>query len=330
MDVVKSRIHWVDVAKGVLILFLLIHHFGSASRLSKVNSKDFDFVFVWQFVFTSFFIQAFFFMSGYCSNFSKPVLIFIKDIIKQLIIPFLFFELLNCIIFNLDDISIRNMYSYWVEANGTHLWFLNALIVSKVILYIIKSFYSDEWLLFISLLLLFFAVYLKQRDIGSNFFCIRQCLGSVLFVALGYYVKNKSYMERFELLGWFFPIALLTMKLSGVTIPVFTANMDVGFKSLFLFLFVSIAGVIFFSMICMKIAHSKFLEFLGRNTIIIYCVHFLFLQYFVVIFYSLIVPENTYQRILYLVIVYIFELLACVVSIEIFKHKPLKWIVGKW
>lgn len=72
----KERLHWVDVAKGLLIILLLVHHFSSATRRTGISSDQFWFVTCWQIIYTCFFMQAFFFLSGYCSNFSHPVKLF--------------------------------------------------------------------------------------------------------------------------------------------------------------------------------------------------------------------------------------------------------------
>jgi fucose 4-O-acetylase-like acetyltransferase len=194
----KERIHWVDIAKGLLILLLLIHHFGSAIKGSIIPKEDFSFVGAWQFVFTAFFMQAFLFMSGFCSSFTTPVDVFLKKLLKQLIVPFCFFELITCTYWSSSDrFSIHAVLDYWIESGGTHYWFLNALILSKVYIYIFLRLYKNEYSLIISsLLLLIVAIVLNDYDIGYNFFCFRQSLGSIFFVALGFFVKSRQ--ELFE------------------------------------------------------------------------------------------------------------------------------------
>ena len=192
----KERIHWIDVAKGILILFLIVHHFGSAFKLTDIPQDDYRFLMSWQFVFTSFFMQAFFFMSGYCSSFNKEVKLFFWSLFKQLILPFIFFEILTCIYWSSDQgISLNNLYHYWVNSNGTHYWFLNALIVSKLYIYIIvnSNYLSNIVILLLSsFLFLVISIILNDLDFGTNFLCIRQSLGAVFFVVLGYIAKLKN------------------------------------------------------------------------------------------------------------------------------------------
>ena len=196
----KERIHWVDVAKGILILLLIIHHFRPAFKLDEISLADYGFVTSWQFVFTSFFMQAFFFMSGYCSNFNKEAKTFVLSLFKQLILPFIFFELLTCIYWSSsNELSVKNVYQYWVNSNGTHYWFLNALILAKLYLYVIvnsKYLSNNVFLLLSSFCFLVISIVLNDLDFGTNFLCIRQSLGAVFFVVLGYIAKLKN--EVFE------------------------------------------------------------------------------------------------------------------------------------
>ena len=253
MNTTKERIHWVDIAKGLLILLLLVHHFCSATKGSIIPNSDFGFVWKWQFVFTAFFMQAFLFMSGFCSNFMAPVDVFFKKLIKQLVVPFVFFELIVCVYrIPYNQYSIQAVFDYWVESGGTHYWFLNALILSKVYIFIFLRFYKNEsHLVLSSLILLAIAVFLNDYDIGSNFLCFRQSLGSIFFVALGFFVKNRQKLLEKKRLMWggiiyVFALFFLFVVL-GKRPPVFTAGMGVKMISLTVFLVTSVTGIMAFT-----------------------------------------------------------------------------------
>ena len=159
---VKERIHWIDVSKGILILLLLLHHFASAKRVMGIDSNFFSFLTCWQSLYTAFFMQAFLMMSGYCSNFKKPHGQFWEGVIKQLVIPFIFFEFISCCIISAqkEDFSINGIFQVWTDTNGTTLWFLNALIVSKVLIYYMRRVTkSVKVALMITFVFLSFAVY---------------------------------------------------------------------------------------------------------------------------------------------------------------------------
>lgn len=242
-----KRKHWVDVAKGILILFLLVHHFGSAIKHTNINGADFLYVYRWQIIFTPYFMQTFFFLSGYCSNFSKPLPLFVKGLFQQLILPFVFFECLICFAFCPYERTFSNILDFWISSNGTHLWFLNALIISKMLIYSLNIVLRrDKYLIITSVFLLIISVILDDYDLGTNFFCVRQSLGSVLFVALGFFIKKRPYLlDRLRYIGCLFPIVIILLKIIGINVPVFTATMGITLKNLPLFLITSISGTLF-------------------------------------------------------------------------------------
>lgn len=206
----RQRLHWVDLLKGILIILLLIHHFPQAAKQNEIGIANFSFVYCWQDIYACFFMQAFFFVSGFCSSFSLSLKEFVIKLIKQLIIPFVFFEFFSCAVscWLESNFSLYSIYECWFNNNGSHLWFLNALIFSKLTIYLITQYISKSisFLYLISIILLLVGIVLNQLDYGTNFFYIRQSFTAVFFVALGYHLKNVPNLFNFLLLfGYLFP-----------------------------------------------------------------------------------------------------------------------------
>ena len=61
----KERIHYLDITKGVLILCLMLSHFNSATQRLGVEYEWFKIINYWTPFFACFFMQCFFFISGY-------------------------------------------------------------------------------------------------------------------------------------------------------------------------------------------------------------------------------------------------------------------------
>ena len=326
-----NRLHWVDIGKGILILLLLVHHFGSAvHRTEMINMSDFWFVTLWQPLFTAFFMQAFLFMSGFCSNFKKEPKDFIIGLLKQIIIPFLVFEFLVCIYWSG---SITKAFDFWIASGGTHYWFLNALALSKIYIYLFIRITDKNWLLLAStFLLLIVAVFFNDFDLGPNFMCLRLSVGSIFFVALGYVIKGRQeLLERnTKYLIWIYPLLILACFLLHIRVPSFTAGMDVHLKVFPLFILTSISGIYIYIYICKKLQKNTFFEYFGRNSLIVYCLHFIPLLFFTQILYSLILPETIVMRLLYILALYAAEVSVCALLIEIFKYPPFKWIIGRY
>lgn len=193
MSVDSKRLHWVDVAKGLLILLLLVHHFASVAIRLGLDTSQFWFVLKWQIVFTCFFMQAFFFLSGFCSSFTLPIKVFIVKLLKQLVIPLVCFQFIDCLWMSYPryGLSLSGIIKVWFGSNGSTLWFLNALIVSKIVVYVFLRFHvSHTILVSFSLFLLFVAVLLHINNWGSNFLFIRQSLASVFLLHLDSFLRK--------------------------------------------------------------------------------------------------------------------------------------------
>lgn len=329
----KKRYHWVDVAKGLLIILLLVHHFSAAARRLNLNNDQFWFVSCWQIIYTCFFMQAFFFLSGYCSNFSHSAKTFFTKLLKQLIIPFVCFQLIICVIntYEVQPFSLQAVFDYWLGVKGSSLWFLNALIVSKTIVWMcLRMNKSFQFLLVFSFVLLLLAIFLKQRDWGANFFYIRQSLAAVLFVAFGHFIKNRQDMFKYvRIAALVFPYLLLLMVLFGIAIPQVTVDMQVGLLSAPIFVFVSLCGTCACIEACKIIGKFKFLEYFGRNTIVIYCLHYLVMIPFADVLYKVLEPSGMLMSIIYVVVLFIAVLIVCILLIELINLKPFRWMIGR-
>lgn len=329
-----GRTHWIDVAKGILILLLLISHFPSATNRLDIDSTYFGFINRWSVLYVSFYMQAFLFMSGLCSSFSKPIGPFIKSLIRQLIIPFIVFEAIILIgnsFWSLHHLSIDWIIEFWKSSNGTHLWFLNALIFSKLFIYCFLYINkSNSGLLLSSIICLVLGIFLNQYNVGTNFLCIHQFFGSVFFVSLGYVFKKESNINKvLEKTGVFFPYFLCILLVFGHSIPTFTAGIHVSLKQIPIFLVIPISGMMAFFDLSKRIGSSTIFEYFGRNSLVVYCLHFLPLMAFVNVTYNCLQPSTLLERILMVFIIYFCETIICILFIELFQMKPFRRIIGK-
>lgn len=332
----KNRIHYFDIAKGVLILLLLVHHYGSARRRLEISNDDCFIIFnSWQVVFTAFFMQAFFIISGYCSNFNKPFKPFIISQTKQLIIPWISFEILSAVIsaIRMKDFSFSYMLSIIFNETWTFYWFLNALFFSKVVVWIInKRISSHCFLIIITFTLFLIGIIINQHNWGRNIFCIRESLGSCLFVAVGLVLKDRTklYDTLLKYCVYIYPLALLILIFLTIKIPIFTAGMHISLSQVPIFFITSLTGSFACLRLCKMLVHNKFLEFWGVNSLIVYCTHFWALKPLVFYFYNIFTPISSYSVIPYYSLIYISEIAFCWAMVKLFTSKYLKWITGSF
>ena len=92
----NTRLYYLDIAKGFLILLLLVSHFGIVVGESGANLQGnyFAGIYFLHPLFTTFFMQSFFLISGYCSNFSQGARIFFYKQLKEIVVPYIFFGII--------------------------------------------------------------------------------------------------------------------------------------------------------------------------------------------------------------------------------------------
>lgn len=181
-----------------------------------------------------------------------------------------------------------------------------------------------------TLFLLLLAHALDYFDWGTNFLCIRQSLGSVFFVYFGCMLREKDGLfSKCSQLGYIYPYVLLMLLLFKLPIPASTANMA-SLVVVPLFVPLSISGSMAFFTLCKKINSSAFLEYFGRNSLIVYGVHFKLLCASIILTLQIIHVNNYLMGIIASVIIYTSLVLVCTVLIELFKRVPMKWFVGRF
>ena len=170
-----KRTEWIDNAKGIAIICVILGHLGVCNILTNV-------------IYT-FHIPLFFIVSGYyLTNRIQEIKFkdFIKKKIKRLIIPYIFFSVILLIFYNITskyiEITpncknidyINSFLNIFIELKRNtlircHLWFLTCLFISNVIVWtIIKYFNKTTQITLITLLIsisFFYNYYEKHTTI---------------------------------------------------------------------------------------------------------------------------------------------------------------------
>lgn len=151
-------------------------------------------------------MPAFFFISGYCSNFEKNIRDFFVSLLKGLVFPLFVLSILNDICYALL-ISHEDIFSVLINTvlKGGTLWFIQALIIAKILCYLVyKSIKSVSVLLCFSFVFLFLGVLLHQYKLGGNPFYYQHGLVASFFVSSGLFLKkNTNLYEGFLRLSLF-------------------------------------------------------------------------------------------------------------------------------
>lgn len=202
-----SRIVWVDVLKGIFLLFICFSHCGYVLPALRVIVMQTG----------SYWVPIFFILSGYLFVMKKndTTKSYIKKKSRSLLLPYLFF----CILFILLDPNTyivagcfeRNLNRMLFCGSGVEkaspLWFVFSLYISSVfaffILHIIKIFS-----MLITVALATFVLY--QPPLDPNGACMWIiALSAVAFIVSGYYLK--CFLVYFNTWNVFFKLVTVSV-----------------------------------------------------------------------------------------------------------------------
>lgn len=332
----SQRIHYLDIAKGIFILLLILHHLNNASFSYGVWTPYFQYVNKWQSLYTAFFMQGFFLVSGYCSNFSKELVPFIKTNAKQLLLPVLTFSISLSIIeslFNHDVGILKRLFEWKYWLFGTHLWFLYALFGAKIIVWIYKKYIKKTiFCLLLSGACIYLGVFLKSFYETMNFFCIFHVLVSILFVYIGAILReyNKIYHSIIKWLWVPYIPVLIVIKALEFDIPSVTAGIWITSKDVPVFILLATSGTFLALRFCQIIKENPFLEFFGRNSLIVYGFHYAYIGLMANWISKIFMPETMLGGLLFISLLVASVVSLCYLTILVLNSTSLKFTIGRF
>ncbi len=279
-----GRIDYFDIAKGIAILAVVLGHMG----WSAVN----PFIY-------SFHMPLFFMISGYFISEKTQGWALIRRKARQLLLPYymvaLLFIILSAGLMLLQDgylpakgVVKRELISYiyantfycsnWGIKPMAGIWFFWALFVASIIVSFIKNWAVDKSFFFLGVLAV--AGYLASPRIALPF-CFDLAAVGAFFVYLGYVAKKYRLLNN--LLSCY--VLTICVVLWGCSIEMggdlYLVNNHIG-QGLY-----SVVGAVAGCIVILRISKaleniamvSTFLRFLGKQSLLIYAIHFLELSF---------------------------------------------------
>lgn len=288
-----KRVEWVDIAKGIGMILVIIGHLS-------VPYTD-----LWIYTFH---MPLFFFLSGAVFSGAKyRFSVFLKKKVKSLVIPyfalgfgiFLFFSALYLYYDNTGNIPpdfVKNaldtpsnmFFDFLIQKGYWTVWFLACLFVAEIMFYfIIKLSRNTLWITVTvsSVICLGGLIYYRcggvalpwNIDIALTaqfFICIGYAFSNsrILGKFASYITKDSTYPKRFLTAALFLAINAVTgfasFKLSGSSV-----NMSVGTYGIEVLTIISALSGILFVVSVSSMIKSRFLSYLGRNTMLVFAWH---------------------------------------------------------
>lgn len=336
-NILKERLSFIDATKGILIIFLVFHHVVNIAR-GKMPVENMEFLTKTDIVYTPYFMQAFFFITGYCSSFKKDFMPFFSHNAKALLLPLVTFSLIN----QLVGWGFFNESFLWCSVLGVNIfflvelfWFLSALFIAKILMYGIIRVNKNAMVQFGLVLIFFlFAISLNGKHFHSyNWFHWHNGLVNLLFLYVGYIFRKYNLLYKYCLNNYFMLLYVASIVLFvclGKNVPYYTHFPHFDGKYTLPFVYFSIVGTIMILNVGRVISENQMLNFFGRNSLVVYGIHFSVLSVVVFLFSKVYIPSNHVEGICFYFLVGGATLYVCYYACVLFSKKPLCYFIGKF
>ncbi|NPD81353.1 acyltransferase family protein [Prevotella sp. PINT] len=262
----KVRLHYLDVAKGILMTCLLFHHCANIMGEVKIQAELIEHVSAWNIIFLVFFMQAFFTITGYCTNFDKEFKTYFITNIKTLVVPAIFFTFIQKAIGGFEDFyGLQTIFKYIFD--NISVWFLWALFYSKIIYWYVRKM-PYKGLIMLSLLCI---GGLMKIHIGSTPCFIENTFLCAFFLWIGEKLKQVPTVKCYTIVSLIFFITLSVLLTMDMNMPIVTAGISIETHlDILLYVWLSTTGTMAILLVSKFINKNDFLELIGRHTLVIY------------------------------------------------------------
>lgn len=331
----KERLHWVDVAKGILIVMVAMVHITGRGEELGISCPAIDAIGPMVSV-LCFRMPAFFILAGFWGRYNMSFKDFLLRNAKGLLLPLIIFSYLGGVIHEVSYEILKGSYNAgaleWpFLVISLDYWFVLALFLAKCVYWFVCRISSKQYVrLLVCLAIYVVGVLSLKAWFLPNFACWKWSLIMLVYLPIGQWVREhlkdwKLFVAALVVFvaGW----AIYWWHGSGIPQPgggMKYINMVSAWPSLLL----STAGSVVFFKLCSFIKRARLLELIGRNTLAIYVMHWwieILAMKVMRGFFSQGIWMSTAATIITLALA---VFVPCLIS-EILNRPKLKWILGK-
>lgn len=339
----QNRIHYIDSAKGLLILMVILHHLThNAHYTFGIETETFQMIDRFYLFYLCFFMQAFFLISGYCSNFTESFSDLIKKNVKQLLLPALCINIMIRLIrFAIyQDITYLQVIlkpHFWIFGG---YWFVYALFICRILYWLIHRYIKNDYLHWILLLsgLIISVISNHPFQLGDkeviipNYFFWKNAGANLIFLSIGFKFKTALHKKNLLKMSSITFLLLIYFNIvDGGKITVYTMSSNIFLKDIPMFLALAFLGTMFIIYISYSLQENLLLQKFGKQSLLVYLTHGLYLNLCIDFTNRYILhPNNILTSIIFYILVALTTITSCWLTIKLFEKKQLSWILGKW
>lgn len=331
----KERKDYLDIAKGLLMIIVIFHHIAFQAKMVGLENGCIQWNFTFLPFYSAWFMPAFFFITGYCTTFEKPFGPFILKNLTTLIWPMVMLGLIDFLfcycVWGLEGVE-KDWDTFFLICGIN--WFLISLFISKSVYWlIVKWLKSELFRLVIVAIIAVLAIYCNDIEfLGGNWLHHRHGLYLTLFLCLGQVAKNRELIFN-KVLLWV-SLAYGLCVLAGCLFswpPIGIAGLWISFDVFNMPIHVLLAflGICFIIWISKCIGTNAFLQYVGKNSLVIYIFHTSILKLFVwYISIYILNPQNRLEASIFNLICVVGTCLVCLVLCVVLNLNGLHWLVS--
>jgi fucose 4-O-acetylase-like acetyltransferase len=286
-----SRVHWIDVGRGIGIIIVLYAH---ALNVDSIRH-----------IFYSFHMPLFFFLSGLTFHLKKDesFATSLKKATKNILIPYFLFAFLSFFYWYyhvFDTVSPEELQKqffsifYGNSNNGglifnNILWFLPCLFVTRIAFAGISKVSTSTRFLILTLFIIsiagfLFSLFLPKTKLP---FSTEAAINGVVFFGIGFLWHRyaewiNTTLKQYALVA--LPIfSLLCIGAATIHFNTYGHQVDMRLNRLdnyFLFYTGALSGIIAVMTISILIGKNRILEYIGRHSLILFVWHLILFGYF--------------------------------------------------
>ena len=276
-----KRIEWVDIAKYICIIFVMVHHLEGES----------EFLYIF---YASFFLKAFFFTAGYVYRHTNDFKGFFIKKVKGLFVPWLIFSTFNILlsqILSFNDHSDLLTEMSWnmlqIRNHGDGVWFVAALFLAFIPFYFLIQ-WSDGGHKRKGVTAIVISFFLSVGSIAYTKLMnpallpwngvelpwhLEYIFQAMLFMVLGYYFRKEYEMKFDQYNTKINRICLAGVYLLLIYLPyVFGIEFPVIIDVIYQYVR-ELAGVLLLVSVCKVLKTNRYVSYVGQNTLIYFALH---------------------------------------------------------
>ena len=293
--------------------------------------------------FAPYLIPAFFAITGFCSNFKKPFPDFFKMSFKTIVLPAISFTLLYLVIgCNFDRASVLNCLKSLILFGGI-FWFLPCLFVGRLIYYGVSHFFTGKRLAIICILIFIVGYAINPFPRQYEFWWFAHAVIAMPYIGVGQYLRNRdlSFFNHYILLSLTYVSILVAtayfsrtglLRMDEYYVPIIAKRVRELNVTMFLpFILISLSGTFMVLSVSKRINTNSILEYLGRNSLVVYCAQAGILSLVYPRIGRLISSSDSYTTcFIAFAIGFILTVVLCSAIAYIMNSKYIKVLIGKF